>query len=83
MSKVALVCSARKRAPTQNNHSKGHQWWVRDVHHASLDRLTTLCGRDCGEYLMIEKDLSPQDAIARDPHNLCTRCNKKLEEMPE
>lgn len=83
MGKVALVCSARKRAPTQNNHSKGHEWWVRDVHHASLDRLRTLCGRDCGEYLMIESGLSPADAIERDSFNLCNGCKTKLEGMDD
>lgn len=63
------VCSARSPARTQNNHSKGHAWWARDVYHLRRedDVARTRCGRDCSEWLVI----GPIDEV---DHNCCTRC---------
>lgn len=81
---VALVCTAQKRASTQHSRSHnlktGESAWGRDVHHVSLDRLETLCGIDCGEWLLIEKT-TPEEALLDPTHGLCVRCNKKLNEM--
>lgn len=51
------VCSARKRASTQNSRSyflkTGASAWGRDVYHLKGQGQRTLCGRDCSEWLTI------------------------------
>lgn len=89
---VRLVCSNRPRPSVQNNHSKGHQWWVRETHHASLDTgkplyhgAKTLCGRDCADWLILDvgpmsdkRSMTVSEAAAYEPDDLCSRCAAKL-----
>lgn len=71
MTAVLGVCSAKSRPSVQNNHSKGSQWWRRDVWHAQGDDGKTLCGRDSKEYLEIGMMEIDQD--------FCLRCAKERE----
>ena len=57
--KWTAVCTNRVRPRLQNNHSKGHQHWLREVHHLenpgqhySLGKVT-LCNRDSTDWLTI------------------------------
>jgi hypothetical protein len=65
---VTGVCTNRPRPSTQNNHSKGSQYWKRDVWHALSWEVKnkTVCGRDCTEWLMISQ--IPVD------DNFCSKC---------
>lgn len=65
------VCSARPRPSVQNNHSKGPQWWARDVYHISDGHNFTLCGRSHHDWLTI-------GPIAEVDHNCCKRCAATL-----
>lgn len=86
-SRIALVCSARQRATTQNSsHPKGSQWWGRDVYHAALadDKSRTLCGRDSSEWLTINRDVNAEAmADALNDFHFCTRCRTKLMDIPQ
>ena len=65
---LVAVCSAGPRPSVHNNHSKGSQFWRRDVWHIrSGDSARTLCGRDCSEWLVM-------DGVTQPDHNCCTRC---------
>lgn len=63
------VCSAKPRPSVHNNHSKGHQYWARDVYHIrrSSEPTKTRCGSDCSEWLVIGQMDEPTD-------DCCTRC---------
>lgn len=69
MSEMIAVCSARPRPSVQNNHSKGSQWWARDVYHLRADgrKDRTRCGRDCSDWLVI----GPIEEV---DGNCCQRC---------
>lgn len=58
---------------------KGHQWWVRDVHHISADNgdLKTLCGRKMPDYLVIGT-MAVTEAVK--DHGLCEKCKMKAAE---
>lgn len=60
------VCSNKPRPSVQNNHSKGHQHWKRDIWHIRKSGIQTLCGIDSSEWLDMGK--IPTDS------NTCTRC---------
>jgi hypothetical protein len=66
---MIAVCSPRPRTSLQNNHSKGSQWWARDVYHLLGEAGRTLCGRDCSEWLTIG-EIEPD-------HNCCVRCKER------
>ncbi len=68
---VPGVCSNKPRPMLQNNHSKGGQYWARDVWHiaGSCDNKITFCGRDSSEWLVMG-ELPIDD-------NLCVKCKKK------
>lgn len=66
---VIGVCSNRPRPSVQNNHSKGSQWWARDIWHVKGDGGKTLCGRGASDWLTIGE-------IKIDGH-CCTRCAAK------
>lgn len=70
---ITAVCSAKPRASVHNNHSKGSQWWARDVYHVRQTHRydQTLCGRDCSEWLLVGQI----DEIDR---NCCKRCADKM-----
>lgn len=72
---LVAVCSMRAPARTQNNHSKGHQWWARDVYHLRADSQKTRCGIDCSEWLVI----GPIDEI---DYNCCQRCASRVATQP-
>jgi hypothetical protein len=77
---VQLTCSNKPRPMTQNGNRSyflktGAAAWGRDVHHATDDRLRTLCGRDCSEWLFFEAE-NREDALA--DHNLCVRCAERI-----
>lgn len=63
------VCSNKPRPMLQNNHSKGGQYWKRDVWHIRASDTNTLCGRDSSEYLNMG-EMKPDG-------DLCARCAKK------
>lgn len=64
------VCSNKPHAITQNNHSKGSQYWKREVWHVrSAEFKKTLCGRNCTDWLDIGKIPPTPD--------LCIRCATK------
>lgn len=70
---LVAICSARPRPSVQNNHSKGGQWWARDVYHLqNIEAATgkTICGRDCTEWLIIGQLDTFDD-------NCCKRCLAK------
>lgn len=50
---MIAVCSAKPRPSVHNHHSKGHQYWRREIYHLRGDGQRTLCGRDCSEWLVI------------------------------
>lgn len=73
MSEKALhaVCTLKRRASTHNSHSKGHQWWTRDVHHLSeTTSPMTLCGRDATGWIDVEGDINDLASSL----NCCVRC---------
>jgi hypothetical protein len=71
-----FVCTYRRSTPVQSSlRPKGHQWWLRDVFHASEDGKQTLCGRYATEWLKL--DARPV-AEALEDRSLCSRCAKKL-----
>lgn len=71
---VPLTCSDKPR-PSVHKGAKGHQWWSRDVYHVQHSDMTTLCGRDCSDWLRME----PREAAeVLEDHHLCRRCADKL-----
>lgn len=68
---LIAVCSAKPRASVHKT-GKGHQHWKRDVYHLRRSGMTTLCGRDSSEWLII-------GPIVIDS-NCCARCAKKAKE---
>lgn len=62
------VCSNKPRPSVQNNHSKGNQYWEKDVWHIRKSGAQTMCGIDSSEWLDMG-ELSPDS-------NLCDRCKK-------
>lgn len=67
------VCSAKPRSILQNSHSKGSQYWRKDVWHIRKSGTQTICGVDSSEWLdmgMIVPD-----------NNLCDRCQKKAHSL--
>ena len=65
------TCSNRPRPSVHNSHSKGHQWWAREVHHLMRTGDTkTLCGRDAKEWLFMD---GPVEELLANP-NCCVRC---------
>jgi hypothetical protein len=71
---VDLTCSHRPR-PSVQKGDKGHAGWGRDPYHVQRSGITTLCGKDCSEWLRI----GPREAfdVISDP-NLCGRCAAQL-----
>lgn len=63
------VCSPRPRPSVHNGHSKGSQWWRRDVHHLRhvANNQRTRCGIDCSDWLVIGEIQEVDD-------NCCKRC---------
>lgn len=53
MSELKPVCSPRPR-PSVQKGAKGNQWWRRDVYHMTADGRSTLCGRDCSDWLRLD-----------------------------
>lgn len=71
---VNLTCSARPR-PSVHNGAKGSQWWKRDVFHVQQTGTSTLCGRDCSDWLRME----PREArSAESDPNCCIKCAAAL-----
>lgn len=66
--KVNGTCSNKPRPSLQNNHSKGSQWWSRDVWHIAMTRSQTACNIDCTDWLQMGRMLPDAD--------LCSRCRK-------
>jgi hypothetical protein len=66
---MVAVCSARPRPSVQNNHSRGNQFWRRDVYHLRRNGTAnrTRCGLDCSEWLVIGHLDEVDD-------NCCSRC---------
>lgn len=71
MQRLKATCSNRPRTPLANDHSKGHQWWLREVYHLRLaGAQRTLCGVDCSEWL----DMEMPPELGSD---CCIKCAKK------
>lgn len=60
-----MICSLAPRPSVHNNHSKGHQYWKREVHHVKMG-LKTLCGRKAQGWLAFEADVNTP--------GLCEKC---------
>ena len=82
---LQAMCSNKPRPSVHNNHSKGHQFWARDVHHiVNTPSMTTLCSRDASEWLPMEWGV----AEAADDRNCCQqcaaaiRCREAMEKVP-
>lgn len=72
---IDLVCSNRPRA--QSGGGRLHQWWSRDVFHATNDGAATLCGLSTADWLRMEaREMAD---VETDP-NLCRRCAAKLKD---
>lgn len=74
MQTVSLTCSNKPRAATRAS-GKGNQWWKRDVFHVQKSGMTTLCGRDCSEWLRLD---SRPAAEAKANPDCCARCAANL-----
>jgi hypothetical protein len=74
---LSLTCSAKPKARVQRG-AKGHAGWDREPFHIQRSGITTLCGRDCSEWLRIG-EREAHEAI-RDP-GCCRRCARKAEFM--
>lgn len=75
--KYLAICSNKPHASTQNSHSKGHQYWRKDVYHlaSELFAAETKCGLDASEYLKIG-EMELDDAIG--DFHLCEKCRRML-----
>lgn len=62
---VKLVCSNK---PSGRNHGNA------ELFHITSDRMKTLCGRDCSEWLTLD-DKPLDDAVSNG--YCCSRCAKK------
>lgn len=71
---VQLTCSPLPRPSTQKL-GKGHEWWKRDVYHVRKNGETTLCGRNCSDWVCMDPQRA-QEVL--DDRNLCSRCAAKL-----
>ena len=66
---VNLTCSQKVRASTGS--ARGKQWWRSEVFHIQRSGVTTLCGRDCSEWLRIGPCVVDRAISDR---NCCSRC---------
>ena len=71
------TATARARAPTQSQAKWGTVGYCRDIHHATADRQTTVCGRDCSEWLYWGEESGNSGSVV-DDMDLCKVCRKKL-----
>lgn len=65
-----LVCSNKPRPSLQRG--KGHQFWLRDVHHIA-DKKLTLCGFDVSEWL----EMGNLTSDSLNDTSLCRRCKRE------
>jgi hypothetical protein len=73
---VNLTCSANPK-PSVQRGCKGHAGWGRDVFHVQQSGMSTLCGRDCSEWLRI----GPREATdALADRHICSRCAAALKQ---
>jgi hypothetical protein len=59
--------------------AKGHQWWRRDVYHLRGDKMRTLCGVDCSDWLII----GPIDDVSADCCARCARMAARQNPLPD
>lgn len=68
---MRMTCSNLPRPTTPSGGNRGGgQWWIRDVHHLTINEMTTLCGRNCTEWLDMGGDIDSG-------HGLCSQCRKR------
>ncbi len=71
MGKLVAVCSAKTRTDGAPNGKRAAAWWKRDVYHIAHSGITTMCGRDRSEWLVI-------GSLAEIDSHCCAKCAKKV-----
>lgn len=74
---ISIMCDPATWHPAGSESQRvcGHTFHDKGVHHLSRDRQVTLCGKDCGKFVLITK-VDSKEFVPNDGN--CPVCVEKL-----